>query len=59
MEHTQFTFEDYKAFCHKYFPAQSADIIENDWKSIQLLPKGTVIRLSDIEGCTIGSFEVC
>ena len=57
--HTQFTFEDYKAFCRKYFPAQSVDIIENDWKSIQSFPKGTIIRLPDIEGCPIGSFEVC
>ena len=56
--HTQFTFEDYRAFCRKYFPAQSVDIIENDWKSIQSLPKGTIIRLPDIEGCPIGSFEV-
>jgi hypothetical protein len=58
-EHTQFTFDDYKAFCRKYFPAQSVGIIENDWKSIQSLPKGTIIRLPDIEGCPIGSFEVC
>ncbi len=57
--HTKFTFEDYRAFCRKYFPAQSVDIIENDWKSIQSLPKGTIIRLPDIEGCPIGSFEVC
>lgn len=57
--HAQFTFEDYRAFCRKYFPAQSVDIIENDWKSIQSLPKGTIIRLPDIEGCPIGSFEVC
>ena len=57
--HTQFTFEDYIAFCRKYFPEQSVDIIENNWKSIQSLPKGTIIRLPDIEGCTIGSFEVC
>lgn len=58
-EHTQFTFDDYRAFCCKYFPAQSGDIIENNWKSIQSLPKGTIIRLPDIEGCPIGSFEVC
>lgn len=58
-DHKQFTFDDYKAFCRKYFPAQSVDIIENDWKSIQSLPKGTIIRLPDIEGCLIGSFEVC
>lgn len=58
-KHTQFTFDDYRAFCCKYFPAQSVDIIENNWKSIQSLPKGTIIRLPDIKGCPIGSFEVC
>ena len=58
MEHTQFTFEDYRVFCRKYFPAQSIDIIENNWKLIQSLPKGTIIRIPDIEGCAIGSFEV-
>lgn len=58
-EHTQFTFDDYREFCRKYFPLQSVDVIENDWKSIQSLPKGTIIRLPDIKGCPIGSFEVC
>ena len=58
-EHTQFTLEDYRAFCRKYLPEQNVDIIENNWKSIQSLPKGTIIRLPDIEGCVIGSFEVC
>lgn len=57
--HTQFTFDYYRAFCRKHFPAQSVDIVENDWKSAQSLPKGTIIRLPDIEGCPIGSFEVC
>ena len=55
----QFTFENYKAFCRKYFPAQSVEVIENNWKLIQSLPKGTQIRLPNIEGCAIGSFEVC
>jgi hypothetical protein len=58
-EHTQFSFDDYKAFCHKYFPAQNDDVIENNWKSIQSLPKGTIIRLPDMGECLIGSFEVC
>ncbi len=31
-EHTQFTFDYYRAFCRKYFPALSNDIIENDWE---------------------------
>lgn len=58
-EHTQFTFDDYKAFCHRYFPTQTNDVIETDWKAIQSLPKGAIIRLPDIQGCSIGSFEVC
>lgn len=34
-EHKKFTFDDYRDFCHKYFPTQSNDIIENDWKAMQ------------------------
>lgn len=58
-EHKNFTFDDYKAFHHRYFPTQTDDVIEADWKAIQSLPKGTIIRLPDIQGCSIGSFEVC
>ena len=57
-ERKKFTLDDYREFYHKYFPAQSNDIIENNWKAIQSLPKGTIIRLPEIEGCPIGSFEV-
>lgn len=57
-EHTHFTVDDYREFCHKYFPAQSDDVIESSWKAIQSLPQGTIIRLPDIQGCSIGSFEI-
>lgn len=56
--HKKFTFDDYRDFCITYFPTQTNDIIENNWKAIQSLPKGTIIRLPEIEGCPIGSFEV-
>ena len=52
------TIEDYRKLCHKYFPAQSENIIKKNWESIQYLPKGTIIRMPYIEGCLIGSFEV-
>lgn len=53
-----FTFDDYKSFCNKYLPNQTDDIIERDYKVIQSLPKGTVIRLPCIKDCSIGSFEI-
>lgn len=54
----KYTIEDYRKLCQKYFPSQTKEVVDNNWEAMKTLPKGTVIRLPEIDGCPIGSFEV-